>query len=359
MFKGIPNPSLTLRVTFETASRRGAGCSTGRLELLECGSHRSTVLSSATRQIRRELAFSRTDSHFSRTSRSRPGAEEPTWCSRFPVRLTIGCGHWRTGTGSIPPKTSNSTCWPAKPAARQAATIDVSDPLIATLPSLRDNGPSDRTPASDLIDGLMARLSELSPLHRTVSADRFATGPRTTQPCSTICPCYREPPQSPDEIGRLGGYRILRLLGSGGMGVVLLAEDVQLGRPVALKILLRPSGRSDAENGFVRESAGRGRPSSTTTSSPSTRSGETVGVPYPGHAAPAGRDAGRPHSGRRTAAACRRSCASPGRSPTAWRPRTTPRLVHRDIKPSNVWLEADAEASRSLDFGLARTADRR
>src|SRR5205814_7482334 len=65
---------------------------------------------------------------------------------------------------------------------------------------------------------------------------------------------FLAPPRLPDELGRLDEYRVLEVLGRGGMGVVFRAEDEKLQRPIALKVMLPELAASDsARDRFLRE----------------------------------------------------------------------------------------------------------
>jgi serine/threonine protein kinase/tetratricopeptide (TPR) repeat protein len=58
----------------------------------------------------------------------------------------------------------------------------------------------------------------------------------------------------PETLPSIPGYRILRLLGQGGMGTVLLAEDTTLGRRVAIKMIGEElAARADVVQRFLRE----------------------------------------------------------------------------------------------------------
>jgi hypothetical protein len=65
---------------------------------------------------------------------------------------------------------------------------------------------------------------------------------------------FLAPPQADDELGRLGDFRILKILGHGGMGVVFLGEDATLRRKVAIKAMLPHLAQSKSSHQrFLRE----------------------------------------------------------------------------------------------------------
>ena len=61
-------------------------------------------------------------------------------------------------------------------------------------------------------------------------------------------------PSHPEMLGRLGRYEIERVIGSGGMGIVLKAFDSELNRAVAIKVLAPHVARvGAARQRFARE----------------------------------------------------------------------------------------------------------
>lgn len=169
------------------------------------------------------------------------------------------------------------------------------------------------------------------------------------------------PAQQPGEIGRLGPYRVLQVLGVGGMGVVFKAIDPNLQRPVALKTMLAARASNPAaKERFEREAraaAALKHPHIVTI----FHVGEDRGIPFLAMELLEGeplaerlkRDTslGVPEIlriGRETAAGLAAAHEAG--------------LIHRDIKPANIWLETNPmrrgapspPGVKILDFGLVR-----
>ncbi|MBI5542811.1 MAG: serine/threonine protein kinase [Deltaproteobacteria bacterium] len=181
----------------------------------------------------------------------------------------------------------------------------------------------------------------------------------TTQPPPPSSP----PPAQPDSLAPgtavLGGrFRVERLLGSGGMGLVYLAEQVSLGRKVALKVLRNDLSHEGMKERFHREAL---------LLSSVEHSGVVRVIDF-GH-----------HEG----SACLVMEYVEGESLEAVLQREAPLsveraervldqlaqglvaihakgIIHRDLKPENVTLTRTGdgrEQARLLDFGIARLAE--
>jgi YVTN family beta-propeller protein len=151
----------------------------------------------------------------------------------------------------------------------------------------------------------------------------------------------------------LAGYRLVRLLGRGGMGSVYLAEDVRLGRRVALK-LLAPELAEDERfrERFLRESklaASLDHPAIV----PIFAAGESEGKLYIAMRYVEGSDLRALLTGGPLEPA--RALAIATQIASALDAAHRRGLVHRDVKPGNVLLDEDGNAYLS-DFGLTKQA---
>jgi WD40 repeat protein len=242
----------------------------------------------------------------------------------------------------------------------QAAAMD--DPLMQTFRTLPTAiEPADRARVAELMDRLKS-LPLACPLETaatassaTPSGDAAAGEFVLNVPVSDI---VLSPPQAPDEIGRLGGYRVLKMLGAGGMGMVYQAEDVRLQRPVALKVMKAALAKNpDSRERFLREARAAAK----------VKSDHVVTIYQVGEDRQIVFLAMEYLEGMSLA-----EWLDKGRKPTLVQAARMGRqialglsaahergLIHRDIKPGNIWLESNHQGRvKLLDFGLARgTAD--
>jgi tetratricopeptide (TPR) repeat protein len=152
----------------------------------------------------------------------------------------------------------------------------------------------------------------------------------------------------------LGDYRILSLIGEGGMGEVYLAEDTKLGRQVAIKLIKQGFGTASFLRHFQNEEkilAGLNHPhiarlygASVTAAGIPYFVMEYVNGPRLDHYC---RDNKVPMQDR--LALFRKVCAA-----IAYAHQNL--VIHRDIKPANIRVMSDGEP-KLLDFGIAKLLD--
>jgi WD40 repeat protein/predicted Ser/Thr protein kinase len=173
-------------------------------------------------------------------------------------------------------------------------------------------------------------------------------------------PADLAPPADPDHVpAAIGGYRPLRLLGEGGMGVVYLAEQERPRRTVALKVmragvtsrqLLRRFEREHEALGRLQHpgiaqifEAGVHRADGERQAQPFFAMEYVEGLPLTEHAERNGLD------GAARLGLVVRVCEAVQHAHDRG-------VIHRDLKPANILVTADGEP-KVLDFGVARATD--
>jgi serine/threonine protein kinase len=159
------------------------------------------------------------------------------------------------------------------------------------------------------------------------------------------------PPVEASEIGRLGNYRVLGLLGRGGMGLIFRAEDIALRRPVALKVMKPDLGaHPEGWRRFLREARIMAsiKHEHLVTVYQVAQENNVVFLAMELLEGQLLED-----WARKVAPARAPDILRIGREIAAGLVVIHQRgLIHRDIKPTNLWLEAPGERVKILDFGL-------
>jgi serine/threonine-protein kinase len=167
--------------------------------------------------------------------------------------------------------------------------------------------------------------------------------------------------EAPVSVGDVvaGKYKILRVLGSGGMGVVVQAEHLELGQSVALKFLRPGTVDTAAAERFVREARAAVRIRSEHVARVIDVGRIDESTPFMVMEYLDGRDLGQliasdaPVAIPRAVGCVLEACEAIAEAHALG-------IVHRDLKPSNIFVSSRADGTpivKVLDFGISKAID--
>ncbi len=208
------------------------------------------------------------------------------------------------------------------------------------------------TKSDSLIQSLRNSGEELKPCEEVANEIQTCIHARLE---TTDIVKFVRPPESNDEIGRIGPYRLLEKIGAGGMGIVFRAENIESGSVVALKVMnpMMASNPLAAER-FQREVRSAAKLDHARIIKIHDI-GRDAGIPFFAMELLQGRPLGRhiEQRGRLPASEVKQLVTQIAEGLDY---ASQHGILHRDIKPDNLWLTDEGDVI-ILDFGLARGKD--
>lgn len=169
---------------------------------------------------------------------------------------------------------------------------------------------------------------------------------------------FLAPSDQPGHLGRLGHYDVLKVIGHGGMGVVLGGFDTHLQRPVALKVMApKLADDETARKRFCREArAAAAITHQHVVAVYHVEREEGINLPFLVMQLVNGESLEQrlQREGRLPFQEIVRVGSEIASGLAAAHAQG---LIHRDIKPDNILLEAPGDRVKLTDFGLARAAE--
>ncbi|KAA1258867.1 Serine/threonine-protein kinase PknB [Rubripirellula obstinata] len=163
---------------------------------------------------------------------------------------------------------------------------------------------------------------------------------------------FLTPPTSNDYLGSLAHYRVVSELGRGGMGYVFKAEDSKLKRSVALKVMNQKIAEvAGSRKRFISEARAMAAIHHDNVAT-IFEVGESGGTPFMAMEMLKGETLEERNRRKELLdfETVIQYATDIARGLEAAHVRG---IVHRDIKPANIWIEAETNRIKILDFGLA------
>lgn len=224
-------------------------------------------------------------------------------------------------------------------------TVADSDELLSAL-QVHTNDQAATQSLDHEVDQVIEHLDQLAGTVRTTAAALEEIHP-------LLAPCDSAQEKG---LGRFDQYRIIEIIGAGGMGIVLKAIDDDLNRTVALKIM-RPSlaVNEQAKERFRREAmavAAFEHDHIVTV----YQVQQWRGIPFFTMQLLAGESL-RQRLARTEKLSLHETMRITREIATGLEAAHARGLLHRDIKPDNIWLEEPAGRVKILDFGLVHSLE--